>query len=87
MNHAKKYKIEYSKIYKVKTRTTIRWLEMVLEDQGTFRVSVKGKTGLIYIPADLVKDSAFPLQDGDSLTIRIEKEILIIKKDAHGKLS
>ena len=65
----------------------IRWLEMVLQDKGTFRVSVKGKTGLIYVPADLVKDSAFPLQDGDSLTIRIEREILIVKRDANGKLS
>ena len=60
---------------------------MVLEDRGTFRVSAKGKTGLIYVPADLVKDSAFPFHDGDSLTIKIEREILIVMKEENGKLS
>jgi len=54
---------------------------MVLEDKGTFKTSPKGKTGLIYVPADLVKDSSFPFQDGEVLRIKIEGKALLIKKE------
>jgi len=53
---------------------------MVLEDTGTFKLSPKGKTGLIYVPADLVKDSSFPFQNGEVLRIKIEGKALVIKQ-------
>jgi hypothetical protein len=58
---------------------------MALEDRGTFGVSVKGKTSLIYVPADLVRDSAFPLRDGDFLATEIERQILIVRKEVDGR--
>jgi len=50
---------------------------MVLKDIGTFKLSHKGKTGIIYIPADLVKDSSFPLKEG-KVTIRIEDDSVVL---------
>jgi hypothetical protein len=37
--------------------------------KGTFKYSSKGNTGLLYIPAHMVLDSAFPLKEG---TVSIE---------------
>lgn len=31
---------------------------------GTFTVQKRGKTGAIWVPADMVKDSTFPLRPG-----------------------
>jgi len=53
---------------------------MVKEDKGRFRTASKGKTGIIYIPSDMVKDSAFPLQDGAFVKIKIEARKLIIEQ-------
>jgi hypothetical protein len=52
---------------------------MVLKNGGTLKFSPKGKTGLLYIPADLVKDSSFPLIEGP-VTIEIVNGKLIISK-------
>lgn len=51
---------------------------MVLENTGTFKFSHKGKTGILYIPADIVKDSAFPLKEGKTI-IKISSDMIIIK--------
>ncbi|MBS7657952.1 MAG: hypothetical protein QW476_00800 [Candidatus Bathyarchaeia archaeon] len=40
----------------------------------------RGKTGLIYIPADIVKDSLFPFKPNEEVTIKIEGEKLVIEK-------
>ena len=52
---------------------------MVLKNSGTFKFSHKGKTGILYIPADIVKDSNFPLEEG-KVSVEIEGERLIIRK-------
>jgi len=54
-------------------------IQMVLKNKGTFKFSHKGKTGLLYIPADIVKDSSFPLKEG-KVTIEISEDTLIIRK-------
>ncbi|MEM3677436.1 MAG: hypothetical protein QW176_04750 [Candidatus Bathyarchaeia archaeon] len=41
----------------------------------------KGKTGILYIPADIVKDSSFPFEPNETVIIKIEGEKLIIEKD------
>lgn len=58
---------------------------MVREDTGHFGAASRGKTGIIYVPADLVKDTAFPFGNGDSLIIRIDGERLIIEKGKRRK--
>ena len=40
----------------------------------------RSKTGVIYIPADLVKDSSFPFQADEEVTIRIEGQRLIVER-------
>jgi hypothetical protein len=58
---------------------------MVQEDYGRFGSASRGKTGIIYVPADLVKDTTFPFADGDTLLIRIDGERLIIEKSKKRK--
>jgi hypothetical protein len=53
---------------------------MVQQDTGKFDPASRGRTGIIYVPADLVKDTTFPFTNGDSVTIRIEADRLIIRK-------
>jgi hypothetical protein len=59
---------------------------MAIEDRRTFGVSIKSKTSLIYVLAYLVRDRAFPLRDGDSLALEIERQILIVRKEVDGRL-
>jgi hypothetical protein len=40
----------------------------------------KGKTGILYIPADIVKDSLFPFQANETVQIKIEGDRLLIEK-------
>jgi hypothetical protein len=58
---------------------------MAFEDRGAFGISVKGKASLIYLRAYLIGDSAFPLRDGDSLALAIERQILIVGKEVDGR--
>ncbi len=58
---------------------------MVLKSIGTFKLSHKGKTGLLYIPADLVKDSAFPLKEG-KVKIGIEGDSIVIMQEGPRKI-
>ena len=44
---------------------------MTLKEIGAYRLSSKGKTGVITIPANLVKDSQFPFPGEGSVEIRI----------------
>ena len=37
---------------------------MPLTAEGTFKIDGRGKTGRLYIPAALVRDSRFPLTEG-----------------------
>jgi hypothetical protein len=58
---------------------------VVQEDTGRFGLASRGKTGIIYVPADLVKDTTFPFAEDDSLAIRIDGERLIIEKSKKRK--
>ena len=56
---------------------------MVITSIGKFTYPKKGKTGVLYIPADITKDSQFPLLEGEvQIEIRSEgdQQILIVKK-------
>jgi len=52
---------------------------------GKFRLASKGKTGLIYIPSDLVKDSSFPLRIGERVYIKIEGEKIVVMRIEENK--
>jgi len=51
---------------------------MTDKDVGTFVIQKRGKTGAIWVPADMVKDSAFPLKPG-KVKIAIQGKRLIIE--------
>jgi hypothetical protein len=40
-----------------------------------------GKTGILYIPADIVKDSSFPFEANEKVLVRIEGRKLIVESD------
>lgn len=50
------------------------------EGAGKFAFPSRGKTGIIYVPADVVRDSTFPLKENDAVLIRIDGERLIVEK-------
>jgi hypothetical protein len=58
---------------------------MVQEDTGRFGAASRGKTGIIYVPADLVKDTTFPFVNGDPLLIKIDGDRLIVEKASKRK--
>ena len=41
--------------------------------------SDRSKTGILYIPADVVKDSSFPFNSDQEVTVRIEGKRLVIE--------
>ena len=47
---------------------------------GKLTKSDKSATGILYIPADLMVDSAFPFKPPESVKVRIDGERLIIEK-------
>ena len=42
--------------------------------------SDRSKTGILYIPADVVKDSSFPFQPDQEVVIRIDGKRLVIEE-------
>jgi len=50
---------------------------MVLSGIGKFGTTSRGSTGVIHVPAAVVRDSQFPLRDG-KVKISIEDKRLII---------
>ncbi len=68
-------------LYKALTDILFEVGDMVKEKIGTFRQPLKkGRTGVIYVPADLTIDSAFPFKDGEKVNIKIDGERLIVEK-------
>jgi len=53
---------------------------MAKEGFGSFRFPKRGRTGIIYVPSDIVIDSTFPFKEDDALKIKIDGDRLIIKK-------
>jgi len=41
--------------------------------------SDRSKTGILYIPADVVKDSSFPFNSDEEVTVRIDGKRLVIE--------
>ena len=39
----------------------------------------RSKTGILYIPADLVKDSSFPFDPNEEVVIRIDGKRLVVE--------
>lgn len=58
---------------------------LVSEKKGTFKLDAKANTGIIYVPADITKDSVFPLIPRN-VKIRIEDKHLIIESLPHFEL-
>jgi len=40
----------------------------------------RSKTGILYIPADVVKDSLFPFSPDEEVTVRIEGQRLVVER-------
>lgn len=53
---------------------------MVKEGFGSFRFPKRGRTGIIYVPADVVIDSTFPFKEDDVVYIQIIEDKLMIRK-------
>jgi len=58
---------------------------MVKEAIGKIGKASKGKTGIIFIPSDLMIDSAFPFKIGEPVKIKIEDGKLIIEASKRRK--
>ncbi len=55
--------------------------------QGLARIilgsrSDRSRTGVLYIPADIVKDSLFPFSANEEVIVRIEGERLVIERNS-----
>ncbi len=55
--------------------------------QGLARIilgsrSDRSRTGVLYIPADVVKDSLFPFSPNEEVVVRIEGERLVIERNS-----
>jgi hypothetical protein len=53
---------------------------MSLEATGTLYEFTKGKL-VLYIPADVRKDSAFPFDVGEKVKVRIDGKKLVVEKE------
>ena len=52
---------------------------MALRGKGKVHEPVKGRI-MIYVPADVHKDSAFPFQPGDDVSVAIDDGKLLIER-------
>jgi antitoxin component of MazEF toxin-antitoxin module len=52
----------------------------MLEGKAKFIIPSKGSTGVIYIPADVVKDSSFPFRPEQEVVVRINDQKLVIQR-------
>lgn len=53
---------------------------MALQGKGSIYQHVKGKM-YVYIPAIVRDDSTFPFKPGEKVTISINGDMLVVKKD------
>ncbi len=54
----------------------------VLEGRTKFTIPRKSSnTGVVYIPADIVKDSNFPFNSNDEVSIKIQGKKLVIMRE------
>jgi len=45
--------------------------------------SDRSRTGILYIPADVVKDSLFPFSADEEVVVRIDGKRLIVERNSH----
>ena len=45
--------------------------------------SDRSRTGVLYIPADVVKDSLFPFSANEEVLVRIEGDKLVVERRLH----
>ena len=45
--------------------------------------SDRSRTGVLYIPADIVKDSLFPFMANEEVVVRIDGERLVVERSPH----
>jgi len=50
------------------------------EGIGKLTIADKSRTGILYIPSDIMVDSALPFKPPEKVKVRIEKERLVIEK-------
>ena len=43
----------------------------------------RSRTGVLYIPADVVKDSLFPFSANEEVVVRIDGERLVVERRSH----
>ena len=55
-------------------------MNRMLEGKTKFIIPSKGSTGVIYIPADVVKDSSFPFKPEQEVAVRINDQKLVIQR-------
>ena len=57
-------------------------MECQIMKKGVGKISYasRSKTGVLFIPSQIVNDSAFPFDIGQKVTIRIENDKLIVEK-------
>jgi hypothetical protein len=55
-------------------------LKMVLEADAKIITNPRGKTGILYIPSDIMVDSAFPFAVPARVHIKIEGDKLVVEK-------
>jgi hypothetical protein len=53
---------------------------MVLEADAKIITNPRGKTGILYIPSDVMVDSAFPFAVPARVHVKIEGDKLIVEK-------
>lgn len=39
------------------------------------------RTGVVYIPADIIKDSSFPFRANEQVVVRIDEDKIILEKE------
>lgn len=45
--------------------------------------SDRSRTGILYIPADVVKDSLFPFSADEEVVVRIDGKRLVVERNSH----
>jgi len=56
-------------------------LYMPLRSTGTFRLEARSKSGRLHIPAEIVRDSQFPLHEGEVIIEIINEKLVISQKN------
>ena len=59
--------------------------EIAMVLQGETKIYTSGSRHSLYVPSGLVNDSAFPFAVGETLTIRIDNDRILVEKSKKSK--